>query len=212
MKDNSMEFVSYALGLAVDAIEVDVRRGFGGTLVLAHDDGPASVTLFDVLSAMKDHPDKRLNCDLKQAGLELDVWRLARQTGTDRQILFSGTVSGGAARAEPEIFKHADWFVNIELLFPKLKALGLAEAIGVLGPDYMACKLQEFMAGSGARCVNAHHSIASTPLYPELRNRQIPISVWTPDDVQTIRRFMEDGVYNITTRNAKRACGIVHDR
>ncbi len=212
MKDNSMEFVSYALGLAVDAIEVDVRKGSGGALVLAHDDGPANATLFDVFLAMKAHPEKKLNCDLKQDNLELDVWRLARQAGTDRQIIFSGTVSWDAAKAEPAIFKHADWFVNIELLFPEIKELGLTEAVGVLGPIYMAGKLQEFITGNGARCVNSHHSIASTPLYLELKKRQIPVSVWTPDDLQMIRRFMADGVYNITTRNAKGACGIVHDR
>lgn len=64
--------------------------------------------------------------------------------------------------------------------------------------------------GNGAMCVNTHHSIVSTPLYQELRNRQIPISVWTPDDVHLISRLWEDGVYNITTRNAQRACRIVH--
>jgi glycerophosphoryl diester phosphodiesterase len=207
-----MEFVSYALGLAVDAIEVDVRRGSGGTLVLAHDDGPANATLLDVLLAMKVHPEKRLNCDLKQAGLEPDVWRLAKQTGTDRQILFSGTVSMDAAKADPDIYRHADWFLNIELLFPEIQTLGLAEAAGVLGHIYMADKLQEFIAGSGARCVNTHHSIASTPLYRELMDRQIPISVWTPNDEKMICRFVEDGVYNITTRNAKMACGIVRGR
>lgn len=208
MKDNSMEFVSYALGLDVDAIEVDVRRGSGGALVLAHDDGPANAMLLDVFIAMKAHPEKRLNCDLKQDDLELDVWRLAKQAGVDKQILFSGTVSGDAAKAEPDIFGHVDWFVNIELLFPEIKILGLWEAVGVLGPMYMADKVQAFIAGNGARCVNTHHSIASTPLYRELMKRQVPVSVWTPDEEKVIRRFMEDGVYNITTRNAKRACEI----
>lgn len=132
--DNSMEFVSYALELAVDAIEVDVRREGGGKLVLSHDDGPADAALLDVLLAMKAHPDKKLNCDMKQANLETDVWRLAKKTGTDGQILFSGTVSADAAIEEPDIFKHAGWFVNIELLFPEVKALGLSAAAGVLGP------------------------------------------------------------------------------
>ena len=209
MKDNSMEFVSYALELDVDAIEVDVRRGSGGTLVLAHDDGPASAELYDVFASLTALPGKKLNCDLKQDNLEMDVWHLARRMGMDRQILFSGTVSAEAAKEETEVFRHADWFVNIELLFPKIKTLGLAEAVGVLGHEYMAGRLQEFISGTGARCVNVHHSIVSTPLYRELMDRDIPISVWTPDDVCLIRRFLADGVYNITTRNAKAACGMI---
>lgn len=208
-KDNSMEYVRYALELDVDAIEVDVRRGSGGTLMLAHDDGPANAALYDVFLALTAHPDKKLNCDLKQANQEMDVLRLARQAGCGSQIIFSGTVSGDAAKAQPDIFEQAEWFVNIELLFPKINTLGLTAAVGLLGPIYMAGKLQEFISGTGARCVNAHHSIASTPLYPELMDRQIPISVWTPDDVHLIRSFLTDGVYNITTRNAKIACGIV---
>ena len=35
--DNSLDFVRYALGLAVDALEVDVRRRADGVLALGHD-------------------------------------------------------------------------------------------------------------------------------------------------------------------------------
>jgi glycerophosphoryl diester phosphodiesterase len=210
--ENSMEFVSYALGLDVGAIEVDVRKSSEGALVLAHDDRPANATLRDVFLKLKEHPEKKLNCDLKQDNLELDVWALAKQTGSDKQIIFSGTVSRDAAKLEPDLYRHADWFVNIELLFPKIKALGLAEAVSMLGHMEMADKLGEFITVSGAQCVNTHHSIASTPLYRELMIRGIPISVWTPDDGKMISSFLEDGVYNITTRNAKGACGILHGR
>jgi hypothetical protein len=178
--------------------------------VLAHDNGPANATLCDVFLKLKDHPGKKLNCDLKQDNLELDVWRLAKQMGVDKQIIFSGTVSKDAAQAEPDIYRYADWFLNIELVFPEIQALGLSGAVGVLGHTYMADKLEKCVAGNGARCVNTHHSIASTPLYQELRSRQIPVSVWTPDDMQMICRFMGEEVYNITTRNAKSACGIMH--
>jgi glycerophosphoryl diester phosphodiesterase len=212
MKDNYMEFVSYALGLDVDAIEVDVRKSSEGMLVLAHNDGPASATLRDVLLKLKEHPEKKLNCDLKQDNLELDVWKLAKQAGAGKQIIFSGTVSGDAAKLEPDLYKHVDWFVNIELLFPEIQALGFAEAVSMLGHMYMADKMKEFITGNTARCVNTHHSIASTLLYGELMKRGIPISVWTPNDEQVILRFLEDGVYNITTRNVKSTCGIVQGR
>ena len=207
-KDNSMAFVSYALALAVDCIEADIRRDGKGTLVLAHDEGPACAALREAFSMLAAHPGKKLNCDLKQEGLELDVWTLARQMGVDGQILFSGTVSHDAAKEEPALFERVDWFVNIELLFPRIRTLGLAAAVEALGAPFMAEELQAFMSMHKARCVNAHHAIASTPLYGELMERKIPVSLWTPDDEQTILRFWKDGVYNITTRNARRACEI----
>lgn len=205
-QDNSMQFVSYALKLDVDCIEVDVRRGANGALVLSHDEGAARTLLFDVLPELCDHPGKKLNCDLKQEGLETAVWALAKTVGVGDQIVFSGTVSAEAAKDEPAIFEHAGWFLNIELLFPEIKTLGPAELQDASRAARMADQLQRFLAANGARCVNSHYMIAITPLYQELMQRGIPLSVWTPDDEQVISRFLQDGVYNITTRNAKRAC------
>ena len=69
--DNSTEFLTYAMALPVDLVDVDVQRGEGGALVLAHDEGEAMATLADALLLLVDHPEKKLNCDLKRWGLEL---------------------------------------------------------------------------------------------------------------------------------------------
>ncbi len=206
--DNSLEYIYYALALEADCLELDIRKDQSGALVLAHDDGPARAMLADAFLQLTNHPEKKLNCDLKQEGLELETYALARQMGADGQIVFSGTVSGAVAGAKPDIFQLVPWFVNIELLFPQIKALGLTEAVKALGAIPMADTIQAFIRDNGARCLNAHHSIAKTPLYPELMARGVSLSLWTPDDEQAIRGFLADGVYNITTRNAKRACEI----
>lgn len=207
-QDNSLTYIAYALALNADCLELDIRRDNSGALVLNHDDGPAHATLADAFLQLTTHPEKKLNCDLKQEGLELETYALARQMGVDGQIVFSGTVSKDATSVKPDIFHLVPWFVNIELLFPEIKAVGLTEAVKALGAIPMADTIQAFVNDNGACCLNTHHSIAKTPLYKELMARGVSLSVWTPDDEQVITGFLADAVYNITTRNAKRACEI----
>jgi RimJ/RimL family protein N-acetyltransferase len=64
------------------------------------------------------------------------------------------------------------------------------------------------MLETGARCLNAHYSIADAPLYSMLMERGVPLSLWTPSEEALVRRFLADGVYNVTTRAARRACEI----
>lgn len=206
--DNSLAYISYALALDVDCLELDIRKDQNGMLVLAHDDGPAHARLADAFLQLKNHPEKKLNCDLKQEGLELETYALSKQVGVAGQIVFSGTVSKDAANAKPDIFHLVPWFLNIELLFPEIKALGLTDAVKALDAMTMADTIQAFITDNGARCLNTHHSIAKTPLYSELMARGVFLSVWTPDDEQVIRALLADEVYNLTTRNAKRACEI----
>ena len=90
--DNSMEFENYALGTAVDALEIDVRQAADGTLIISHDEtGEEAVTLKEVFDAVRGH-GKRINCDLKEYGLEEAVNELAVSCGlAEGQILFSGS-------------------------------------------------------------------------------------------------------------------------
>ena len=94
-KDNSLEYINYALNLGADCLELDIRKDKSGTLVLSHDDGPAHVTLEEAFTMLANHPEKRLNCDVKQDGLELEVYSLARQKQVVGQIVFSGSISKG---------------------------------------------------------------------------------------------------------------------
>ena len=80
--DNSLDFVRYALGLAVDALEVDVRRRADGVLALGHDAADEqSPTLEEVFALVTAHPSMCINCDLKMPGLEQEVAALAQQAG-----------------------------------------------------------------------------------------------------------------------------------
>ena len=88
--DNSMEFVRYALTRQADVLEVDVRMGKDG-LIVSHDEtGEEAVALKDIFETLAAFKDTRINCDLKEYGLEEDVLALARACGLPaKRILYS---------------------------------------------------------------------------------------------------------------------------
>ena len=100
--DNSMEFVQYALTTSADVLELDVRQDKDHNLIIAHDetDGEA-VSLVGVFSAMKDHPEMRMNCDLKEYGLELPVLKLAENVGCPWNRSSTPAVSARYRRKSP---------------------------------------------------------------------------------------------------------------
>lgn len=117
--DNSMAFIEYALGLPVDALEVDVRRNARGELVLAHDEPPEdAVSLAEVFDLLRARREKRINCDLKQKGLEADVAALAQKQGTAGQLIFTGDVNPALFRRGLAQYPGVIWYANLETLLP----------------------------------------------------------------------------------------------
>lgn len=70
-------------------MEVDVRRGADGILYLGHDavedNAPALRQVFEMTAA---RPAIRVNCDLKEAGMESAVYALAAECGLAGRIIF----------------------------------------------------------------------------------------------------------------------------
>ena len=92
---NSMEYISFAAGQPIDALEVDVRRAKDGQLLLTHDpigDKPL-VTLDEAFRFLADRKIM-INCDLKEYGLEDDILESAEKYGIGKErIIFTGAVS-----------------------------------------------------------------------------------------------------------------------
>ena len=76
--ENSLEFLRTALQSEADAVEVDVRKNGEGKLILSHDETQKdAVTLEEAFRMIQGVPKKKINCDLKQKGLEEEIYRLA---------------------------------------------------------------------------------------------------------------------------------------
>ncbi len=194
--DNSMEFVRYALTLDVDCLEVDIRLGATGELILTHDASGAGTPLREAFAALAGHRKMKINCDLKESGLEAAVYALARAEGVQDRLVYSGTVKKCAATDQ------VDWYLNIELLFPG------ASSFADVSPEDALARIVTGMGETGARCLNTHYSIADTPLYPLLKECGVPLSLWTPSEEPLLRRFLAEGAHNVTTRAARLACAL----
>ena len=192
-----MEYLRYTAGMPVDALEIDIRRAKDDALILSHNpvDDPSRLSLETAFQFLADRALK-INCDLKEGGLEDGVLDCARRCGVENdRIIFTGM-------ATKCIRRHPDChvFINAEELIPGFdqspmdpekaqRLIRLCREIGytVVNMDYRLCD-ERFMSACGAAGLG--------------------LSLWTVDDPDMIRRFRTYGVVNITTNRVADALGI----
>jgi len=173
--DNTIESIRVMAALGADAIEIDVRM-HEGVLVMSHDEpeGPVDC-LKDAFAIVKEHPGLRMNIDLKQSGIVAAVAELAAQCGVEDRLLFTGSVG--------------------EEDFPAVRERNLT----VWYNNDCMPENTDWLAGvdeRGFEALNLYYGDVSEALRPQAHR----LSVWTVDGESLLRRFLEAGVKNITTR------------
>lgn len=192
--DNSLEYVAYALACGADALEVDVRRQSGGRLTIGHDEAAEDAPLLaEVFRMAAEHPRMKVNCDLKEPGLEAPVCLLAEEAGLlgSGRLIFSGTVD--ALHPVP----GAEVYLNLEEYVPDLY-LNYREK-----PDFeleAAETVRAVCAKAGIRTVNAYQGLITRRFIETLSGAGIGLSVWTVNETWELSWFLKMGVRNITTR------------
>lgn len=186
--DNSLEFVKHALSCGADAFEIDVRCR-GGRLFMSHDETDLECPGLDEVFRLMQGSSMKINCDLKEPGLEEAVLALAEQLGVWDQVLFSGDVSIGKMAAD-EIIRRKT-LLNIDPL------------VGKVTPEELDARLEELVEGCrrcGAWCVNIHYGKCTEKLMKRMKEAGILISAWTVNKEDVARRLLDEGIYNITSR------------
>ena len=98
-----------------------MRRLADGTLALGHDAADHTApTLREVLALAAAKPGVRINCDLKERGLEPAVAALAAECGMSGRLILSGSVDVDIFAAHPELHDCAEVYLNIEEYVPDL--------------------------------------------------------------------------------------------
>ena len=202
--DNSLEFVDYALTSGADALEVDVRRLPGGVLVLGHDeaaeDAPA---LAEVFRRVAGHPRMKINCDLKEPGLEAAVCRLGEEAGLSGRLIFSGTVDAYCPVPGAEVYLNLEEYVpNLYLQYREVPNFELEAA----------AKIAAVCHETGIRTVNVYQGLVTRRFAETLAKEGIGLSVWTVNDAWELKWFLGLGVRNITTRKAVLALSLREGR
>lgn len=202
-RDNSIEFLDYAFGTDADCLEVDVRTGQNGELILSHDETEAeAVTLREAFEKLRQFPEKKMNCDLKQENLELAVYRLAAESGVQNQLIYSGEVSLWAVHNRKAKLPGAEIFFNIENLMPDIYQ-------GAMDEDKKERLLQaiRLAAGEGISFLNIEYHCAAEEILKAMEQEHIRASVWTVQEDLELARLISRAE-NVTTRNVKRALEI----
>lgn len=204
--ENSLEFVKYAMQTEVDALEVDVRMGENGILIISHDKTDENaVQLAQVFRLMRERPQMRINCDLKEYGLEVAVRQLALLSGLKtEQILYSGSVRPVAVM-EPCAWRDVEVFWNIEEYIPNIYQDADKEDMLY---EQAAYRISRACRKYGIHTVNVNEKIATEEFIRILRENEIDLSAWTVNEEERFVELLEQGVKNITTRNAKMACRV----
>ncbi|MCI1306282.1 MAG: glycerophosphodiester phosphodiesterase [Lachnospiraceae bacterium] len=209
-EENSIDFVRYALASGIGALEVDVRmEPETRLLTLGHDHVTKdSALLSEAFRLIAQKPSVRVNCDLKEHGIEEAVFNLAKEYRLEDRLIYSGSFGVGALDQFPEIRKHARVFLNIEEYVPNLYETLKKDPSKIRDAAGM---ISSVCTEHGIGTVNTYYELAVPEFQKILADAGIGVSVWTVNDEKAIRSFLDRGVTNITTRNLTGALHVLDE-
>ena len=184
--DNSREHILAAIESGSEMIEVDVRMAEDGTLYLSHDvpeDISVRPLLRDLFELVAPQENLEMNLDVKTKGLIEPVMALAAEFGLAKRIVFTGECNADRALANSlgaEMWRSV-W--ERRLL-----------------PDGIADNKAD-----GSPFLNVYHPMITQEYENELRSFGSSFSAWTVNDEENLRRYLEMGIANITTRTPRLA-------
>ena len=188
---NSREHILAAIASGAEMVEVDIRER-DGLLYLSHDveEDPATCVSFaEFLELISPVPALRVNCDVKTDGLIEKVMAAATAVEQGWRILFTGQCNH---RGELIASLGADLWIS---MWPgkenETSVRATADACTAIDP-----------------ILNVAYTMISDENYAYLRERGMDFSAWTVDDEANLRRFLEMGITNITTRKPRLALAL----
>ena len=196
-KDNSIEFLRYALNSDADCMEADIRRNQAGALILSHNKTEEEcVTLQEAFCILKQFPEKKMNCDLKEEGLEVSVYQLAGENGVRHQLIYSGEINLNLLAEKEKWYPEVQVYINPENL--------QADFYERMAEEGSLKNLEELLAavkGYPVSCINMEYQTYTDETMELLAEMQVMGSAWTVNEPDDIRRLLKKGLFNITTRN-----------
>lgn len=225
---NSIESVNKSISLGADAFEIDIRKDENSVLILSHDKKSQSdynkcVRLSEVFQIASQHPEIRINCDLKDDDLQLDVVILAKRYGICKsQLIFTGTVTQAYLTQHPEIVEMADFYLNVECVMEDLFFQMVSQEIDVdletfrenpwkqirkIVPaiDPFIMTLSEICRKYDAKGINMPYGCVTDANIKHFKDLNLPISVWTVSEEVDMARLFSFEVDNLTTRSVETA-------
>lgn len=184
--DNSIEHIKTAITSGAEMLEIDINR-HDGILYLTHNpkEDYSGCPTFEQCLALVAPTEMCINCDVKTFGLTADVMALAAGYQMESRIVFTGSVADDELSALNET--KGDWWLS--LWHSDHEPEDLADA----------CAKYRQMEDL-YRIINLDHGMVNDDVCRTAHEAGYHLSVWTVNKEEMIRRMMEYGVWNITTR------------
>jgi glycerophosphoryl diester phosphodiesterase len=190
--NDSLEAVKVAVNIKAEICEVDVSALSDGTPVLKHDRVlPADlelVKLSEVFEYMKDK-DILLNLDIKDNNSLKQIELLAEYYGLVNRVFLTGIAENEAIHLCDTGFK-IKYYLNNDL----------KPSIAKLNYDDYLNKLIETIKKLGCIGLNSHYGFCTERAVEKFHDNGLLVSVWTVDNSDDMKKLIEMGVDNITTR------------
>ena len=181
---NSRAHIAEAIKSDAEMIEIDVRRS-GSLLYLSHDvpENPEEcVSLDEFLDIVLPYEKIRINFDVKTEELVPYVMEKVNLRDMASRTVFTGMCND--KKEEIEALGGELWMS----LWPSSDNEG----------DIM--KMEERCISEDLTVINLHYSMITDENFKRLKGKGLAFSAWTVDTEEEIRRLLEMGVFNITTR------------
>ncbi|MGM0432230.1 MAG: glycerophosphodiester phosphodiesterase [Spirochaetota bacterium] len=208
---NSREYLLKACRIHPDIVEIDVRKSIDDIIVLWHDESipgcnepisclpyaqlkvaaPQLLTLKEAMDICAES-GICLNLDIKEAGAIPALCRMLQATPHTGETIFSGC-------GKEEI-------ATLHQLLPGARVLLNATPWNPAAfSQYTDYALKQIRAVEALQCFGLN--ISYNDVRPELigyaKLHDIPVFVWTVDDILVMRDMIKLGVYSITTNNVE---------
>ena len=206
-EDNSLEFICYALKEEADCLEVDVRK-WRDRLILSHDEAGMEednvVELRQVFELLRKHEKTKVNCDLKEADLEEQVYELAEEIGVAEQLIFTGSVCPDKFPINRTSMKNVEIYINIENVSEYFEQVYRGEKLDSHKTIEELEKVIMRLKNLDVCGLNVNHMLCTEEFLDCLQQNDIGCSAWTVNDIDVVEKLLDRKISNITTRNFAR--------
>jgi len=195
---NSMASLEMAVAAGADIAEMDVRMDFEGVLRANHNElltqaeYERCLKITDILGFMRLN-NICVNFDIKETRCIPPLLKLADEYGFGKnRIIMTGSVNIHALACNPQWTQKAQIYWNIEEMTDDMPVSDMCAKYNVEG-------------------INVPQKYITDEVCDMLNITKLPVSVWTVDDADKQRIFMNNSrvnIVNITTRNVVSAIQI----
>jgi glycerophosphoryl diester phosphodiesterase len=190
--EDSLEAVEAAVRIKADICEVDVSALSDGTPVLKHDMVlPTDIELVKLSEVFEYVKDKNiiLNLDVKDKSALKEIELLVESYELNSRVFLTGIKEKEAMKLRNTGYK-LKYYLNHD--FPP--------SIIKLDYDDYLNKLVQNAKQHGCIGVNSHYRFCTQETVKKVHEAGLLVSLWTVDDVHTMKKLINMNVDNITTK------------